>query len=251
MNDLGGKTALVTGGASGIGYATVELFARRGAKVALNYLPADPRGTQAVARLRAEDLDVIAAPGDVGKPGAAEAMVRDAIEKLGRLDFLANNAGTPATNEPIAPPDLDRLSEELWSKILSTNLLGPFRCTHAAADALRAAGGAVCNTASVAGLNMPGSSMAYGASKAALISLTKNLARALAPQARVNAVAPRHVDTEWTRAWPAERKAAAIERTLLRRHCTAKDIAGAIVFLCADNSMITAQTLVVDGGYSL
>ncbi len=65
------------------------------------------------------------------------------------------------------------------------------------------------------------------------------------------AVAPGHVDTEWTRAWPAERKAAAIERTLLRRHCTAADIAGAIVFLCADNSMITAQTLVVDGGYSL
>jgi 3-oxoacyl-[acyl-carrier protein] reductase len=98
---------------------------------------------------------------------------------------------------------------------------------------------------------MPGSSMAYGASKAGLISLTKNLARALAPQARVNAVAPGHVDTEWTGAWPAERKRNAIERTLLKRHCTAADIAGAIVFLCADNSMITAQTLVVDGGYSL
>jgi len=98
---------------------------------------------------------------------------------------------------------------------------------------------------------MAGSSMAYGASKAGLISLTKNLARALAPEARVNAVAPGHVDTEWTQKWPAERKKAAIERTLLKRHCTAADIAGAIVFLCADNSMITAQTLVVDGGYSL
>ncbi len=110
-------------------------------------------------------------------------MVRDAIQKLGRLDYLANNAGTPATVEPIAPADMDRLTEEFWGTILSTNLLGPFRCTHAAAGALRAAGGAVCNTASVAGLNMPGSSMAYGASKAALISLTKNLARALAPEA--------------------------------------------------------------------
>ena len=190
MSDLNGKTALVTGGASGIGYATVELFARRGAKVALNHLPDDARGAQAVARLRADGLDVIAAPGDVSKPGTAEAMVRDAIEKLRRLDYLANNAGTPATNEPIAPADLDRVTEEFWGKILSTNLLGPFRCTHAAADALRASQGAVCNTASVAGLNMPGSSMAYGASKAALISLTKNLARALAPQARVNAVAP-------------------------------------------------------------
>jgi 3-oxoacyl-[acyl-carrier protein] reductase len=251
MGDLSGKTALVTGGASGIGLATVQAFAQRGARVALNHLPQDARGPKTIAQLRAAGLDVIAAPGDVSKPGEAETMVREAIQKLGRLDYLANNAGTPATAEPIAPPDLDRLTEEFWTAILSTNLLGPFRCTHAAADALRAAQGAVCNTASVAGLNMPGSSMAYGASKAALISLTKNLARALAPQARVNAVAPGHVDTEWTRTWPAERKAAAIERTLLRRHCTAQDIAGAIVFLCADNSMITAQTLVVDGGYSL
>ncbi len=251
MGDLGGKTALVTGGASGIGFATVELFARRGAKVALNHLPDDARGAGAVERLRAQGFDVIAAPGDVSKAGAAERMVGEAIAALGRLDFLVNNAGTPATIEPIAPADLDRLTEEFWNAILSTNLLGPFRCTHAAADALRAARGAVCNTASVAGLNMAGSSMAYGASKAGLISLTKNLARALAPEARVNAVAPGHVDTEWTQKWPAERKKAAIERTLLKRHCSAADIAGAIVFLCADNSMITAQTLVVDGGYSL
>ena len=91
----------------------------------------------------------------------------------------------------------------------------------------------------------------YFASKAALISLTKNLARALAPEARVNAVAPGFVDTEWTRAWPAARKQASIERTLLKRACTPDDIAAAIVFLCADTGMVTAQTLVVDGGYSL
>jgi 3-oxoacyl-[acyl-carrier protein] reductase len=178
-------------------------------------------------------------------------MVGDAIEMLGRLDFLANNAGTSATVEPIAPAELDRLTDEFWATILATNLLGPFRCTRAAAPALKAARGAVCNTASVAGRNMPGSSMAYGASKAALINLTKNLARALAPEARVNAVAPGFVDTEWTRAWPAERKQASIDRTLLKRACTPADIATAIVFLCADTGMVTAQTLVVDGGYSL
>jgi 3-oxoacyl-[acyl-carrier protein] reductase len=251
MVDLAGKTALITGAASGIGLATAELFAKRGAKVALNYLPDDPRGPAAVERLRAQGLAVIGASGDVAKAGAAEAMVRDAIEALGRLDFLANNAGTPATAEPIPPSELDRLTEEFWATILATNLLGPFRCTHAAAPALKAAGGAVCNTASVAGRNMPGSSMAYGASKAGLINLTQNLARALAPQARVNAVAPGFVDTDWTRKWPTARKQASIERTLLKRACTPADIAGAIVFLCADTSMITAQTLVVDGGYSL
>jgi len=93
--------------------------------------------------------------------------------------------------------------------------------------------------------------MAYGASKAALINLTKNLARALAPEARVNAVAPGFVDTDWTRTWPASRRQASVERTLLKRPCTPADIATAIVFLCADATMVTAQTLVVDGGYSL
>src|SRR5262249_22481003 len=155
----------------------------------------DPRGPAAVARLRDQGFGVMAAPGDVSQPGAAETMVNDAIASLGRLDFLVNNAGTSATIEPIPPSDLDRLSDEFWATILATNLLGPCRCTRAAAGALKATRGAVCNTASVAGRNMPGSSMAYGASKAGLISLTQNLARALAPEARVNAVAPGFVDT--------------------------------------------------------
>ena len=251
MDSLEGKTALVTGAASGIGLATVELLARRKAKIALNHLPDDARGAAAVERLRAQGHVVISAPGDVSKPGAAETMVQRAIDALGRLDFLVNNAGTSATIEPIAPADLNRLDDEFWATILATNLLGPFRCTRAAAPALKAAHGAVCNTASVAGRNMPGSSMAYGASKAGLINLTRNLARALAPEVRVNAVAPGFVDTDWTRRWPAARKAAAIERALLKRACTPADIAAAIVFLCADAGMVTAQTLVVDGGYSL
>src|SRR5438067_4404706 len=128
MQRLDGKAALVTGAASGIGLATVELFASRGVAVALNHLPEDGRGPAAVERLRGLGCAVISAPGDVSAPAQAENMVRGAIGTLGRLDYLVNNAGTPATVEPITPSELDRLTEEFWSSILSTNLLGAFRC---------------------------------------------------------------------------------------------------------------------------
>jgi 3-oxoacyl-[acyl-carrier protein] reductase len=245
--DLTGKAALVTGGASGIGLATAEFFARAGATVAINHLPEDPRGEQEVKRLQAAGQHVVSAPGNVGKAGEAERMVAAAIERLGRLDYLVNNAGTPATTKPIDFADLGAMTEEFWGTILSTNLIGPFRCARAAASALKAAKGAVCNTASVAGLGIVGSSMAYGASKAGLINLTKSLARALAPEARVNAVAP-GFDSPWTRAWPEERKADYASKAMLGRVCKPEDIAEVIFFLCAGAALVTGQTIVVDGG---
>ncbi len=249
--DLTGKTALVTGGASGIGLATVEAFARCGATVALNHLPDDARGMQQIERLKAEGHRIVAAPGNVAKPGEAETMVTRAIDALGRLDFLVNNAGTPATPAPIPFSELDRLTEDFWQTILNTNLIGPFRCTHAAVGALRQAKGAICSTASIAGVQGSGSSIPYAASKAGVINLTRSLARTLAPDIRVNAVAPGFVDSPWNKDWPAERKAESVQRTPLKRACRPQDIAEAVFFLCAGGAMITGQTLIVDGGLTL
>src|SRR5258708_13066031 len=115
--DLSGKTALVTGGAAGIGLATVEAFARCGATVALNHLVDDARGMQQVERLKGLGHKVISAPGNVSKPGEAEAMASRAIDALGRLDFLVNNPGTPATPAPIPFPELHPLPPDFCHTI--------------------------------------------------------------------------------------------------------------------------------------
>lgn len=249
--DLNGKRILVTGAASGIGLATAGLFARAGARVALNHLADDARGPAEVARLRAAGLDVIAAPGSVGLPGEAEAMVHGAVEALGGLDGLVNNAGTPGTPMPIPPSDLESMTEEFWQTLLGVNLIGPFRCAHAAARALRASGGAVVNVSSIAGLGKQGSSIAYAASKTGLVSLTQSLARALAPQVRVNAVAPGNTVTPWTEDWPEERKAAMREAAVLKRRVEPDEVAEAILFLIAGASAVTGHVLVVDAGMTL
>jgi 3-oxoacyl-[acyl-carrier protein] reductase len=249
--DLAGKTALVTGAASGIGLATATMLGRFGATVALNFLADDPRGPEAVERLRAEGFSVIAAPGNVAVAGDCEAMVSAAIEKLGGLHLLVNNAGTPGVRKTVPPAELDRITEALWDAVIETNLLGVFRCSKTAAPALKAARGAIVSVASIAGVNRAGSSLAYGATKAGVINLTQNLARGLGPEVRVNAVAPGAVDSTWQIEWTEAQRESSISQAAMKRRCTPEDIAEVIVFLGCGAGMVTGQTLIVDGGLTL
>lgn len=246
--DLSGKRTLITGAASGIGLATAEAFARNGARVAMNDLPSSPNLDKEVARLKGEGLDVLAAPGNVGDPQDCRRMVSKAIDALGGLDHLINNAGTPATKSPVPPSDLDAIDEEFWDKILTVNLIGPYRCCQSAAAALRESRGAIVNTCSIAGIVGVGSSTAYATSKAGLINMTRGLAKALAPHVRVNAIAPGVVDSPWECQWPDEEQPTRVGRVPLQRKGLPVDYAEGILFLAGAGAYITGHTLVIDGG---
>lgn len=244
--NLENKTALITGAASGIGFATAELLASCGCKVALNDLPGNERLTQSVNTLLNNGYEVIPAPGDIGNEASASAMVAQAVKDLNGLDFLINNAGTPGTRSPIAPNDLDTPDAAFWTRLLSVNLLGPWCCTKAAIPSLRERKGAIVNTASTAGIIGNGSSSTYSATKAALISLTKEHARAFGPDVRVNAIAPGIVESDWECRF--ERTTDMLESIPMKRAGLPEDYAEAILFLCAGARYITGHTLVVDGG---
>jgi 3-oxoacyl-[acyl-carrier protein] reductase len=248
--ELSGRKALVTGAASGIGLGTATALAQAGAKVAINHLPDDARGLEEVEKLRSQGHDVISAPGRVGVPKETEKMVETAIAALGGLDLLVNNAGTPGTKTSIPIERLDMVTDEMWDSILSTNLVGVFRCARAAAPALKASRGSIVNTASIAALGLAGSSMAYSASKAGVHNLTRNLARALAPEVRVNAIAPGAVESPWLD-WSEQQLKWQVEKSLLKKIGKPSDYADVILFLAFGTDIVTGDMIVVDAGLTL
>ena len=246
--DLTDKRVLVTGGASGIGLATVNAFARCGATVAINDLPGD-KLDKTIEECRSQGYRVIAAIGDIGSQEHAERMVRSAIQDLQGLDYLINNAATPATSSPIAESDFERQDEAFWNKLLHVNLLGPFRCTKAAASALRQSNGAIVNTASASAFGGGGSSSPYCATKAALVALTREWSRALAPNVRVNAIAPSLVESDWMCRFEGTDFDIAADIPL-RRQGLPSEYADLILFLAVGATYMTGQTVVADGGAS-
>jgi 3-oxoacyl-[acyl-carrier protein] reductase len=247
--DLKDKKILVTGGASGIGLGTVEAFLRCGASVAINDLPGNKLDDQ-VSRLSADGHSVISAAGNIGDAEDAARMVSGAISSLNGLDYLINNAGTPGTSTPIPSDDFESQTEAFWDLLISVNLLGPFRCTRAAAETHMASKGAIVNTASISAYGGGGSSSPYCATKAALVNLTREWARALAPDVRVNAIAPGMVDSDWMCRFE-DGHLDWTDKIPLQRAGSPEDYAEVILFLAAGADYVNGQTLTVDGGLTI
>ena len=243
--DLKGKVAIVTGGGTGMGKAISTLLAANGASVAVNYSRSEADAVATAEELTKAGVEALPIQADVSSAADVAAMVEQTERQLGRVDLLVNNAGYTAF---VPMRDIDGLSEDEWDRIMDVNVKGIWLCTKAAAPAMRrAGGGAVVNVASIAGLKVTGSSMAYAVSKAAAIHLTKCLALALSPEIRVNAVAPGLVVTRWWGHASEEQLNTMRNNMPLKRSVSPEEIATTTLELLKNDS-ITGQTIALDAG---
>ncbi|MCP5433696.1 MAG: glucose 1-dehydrogenase [Alphaproteobacteria bacterium] len=255
LKDLAGKTAIVTGSSSGLGAAVVAKLARRGADVVVNYLKSEREAKEVAAACEALGAAVLVAQGNVAEDADCRRLAAETLERFGRIDILVNNAGT---TKFVDHADLEGLSADDFRQIYSVNVIGAFQMLRACSKAMKAQGyGAVVNISSVAGVAGIGSSVAYAASKGALNTMTLSLARALAPEIRVNAVCPGYIATPWfekrlgTDGFAAMNKRAA-DASPLKQTGTADLVSDAVVFLCTEGARhITGETLLSDAGIHL
>jgi 3-oxoacyl-[acyl-carrier protein] reductase len=239
------RIAVVTGGGTGIGRAISHLFAREGATVVVNYSQSQAEAEEVARDICANGGNAAAYRADVRREADVKGMIAEVERRWGRLDVLMNNAGW-STRVP--HHQLDALTDEIWDRTFDVNLRGLFYCVRAAVPLMRKQKGAsIVNLVSSAAFHAAGSSMAYAAAKAGALSLTKSLARVLAPDIRVNAVCPGLVRTRFA-GWPEEAFEHGAKVTPLGRLATVEEVAQAALFLAADATAMTGEALLVDGG---
>ena len=245
--DLKGAVALVTGGNGGLGQRICHALAEEGAHIAVMYAKSRDQAQTVAGELKSRyQVNAHAFGCDITDSPAVDRLVGEVTKTFGRLDILINDA---AYNHSIPFTDLDSLTEDVWSKIMAVNLMGPMRLTKAVAPVMKAQGrGRIVNISSVAGLSPTGSSIAYAVSKAELIHLTRCMAVALAPETLVNCVAPGLLEgtraTANLRPEQVERSAAS---SLLKKAADKDDCADMVVTMCRTETM-TGQTIVIDAG---
>jgi len=242
------RVALVTGSATGIGRAVALRLARQGFAVAVNYSRSAQEAEETLHEVEKCGVPALLIRANVGHDDEVRQMVAQIVQAWDRVDVLVNNAGTTRF---IDHRQLDALTDEIWDEILGVNLKGAFYCCRAVIPhMLRHGGGSIVNISSVAGIVGIGSSIPYAASKGALNTMTKSLARAFAPQIRVNAVAPGPVLTRWL-ADHMDHIERQMALTPMQRAATPEDVADVVCFLATGTHYVTGQIVVVDGGRTM
>ena len=246
-DEFRGKTAIVTGGGTGIGRAISVALAKRGAAVAVIYSQSEQEALETRESITRSGGRAIALKADVADDSAVQVMTRAVADAFDGIDYLINNAGI---TRQLRFDDLDAISDDIWDSLVAVNVKGTFHCCRSAAPYLRKRpGSAIVNIGSIAGETGYGSSLPYAVSKSAVHGLTKALARALAPAIRVNCVAPGAVATRW---WAGnEEKMRMLAGSLaLQRVSTPEDIAETALMLLKAESM-TGQVIKVENGQTL
>lgn len=242
---LSGKVAIVTGSATGIGAATAIAFAHEGADVVVNYSRSRDEAEATVAACAATGVRTLLVQADCGVEAEIRSMVDQVVAAFGGIDILVNNAGRTRF---VPLPDIDDLTDADWDGILQLNVKGMFYAARACVPSMRARGGGlVVNVASIAGFTGGGSSIPYAVSKGAAITLTKSLAKALAPDIRVNAVAPGIVTTRWV-AGREDHVVRYGKDAPMGRAAAPDDVAGVIVAYATHGTFLTGDVTIVDGG---
>lgn len=255
INSMKGRRAIVTGGGTGLGAATATGLARRGVNVCINYNSSADAANEVVAECQKLGVEAFAVKANVGEDVDCRALVDAATKKLGGLDILVNNAGITKFAKHT---DLDALDAEDFLRLYKVNVVSVYQMTRAAQPHLAATGkGSVVNVSSIAGVTGIGSSIAYASTKGALNTMTLSLARALAPNIRVNAVCPGYIGSGWFTKYQGNAVETATaeqvaQSTPLRVASMPEDIAETILFFAGPESRhVTGEFIIVDAGMHL
>lgn len=250
MSEETKRVALITGAGSGVGRACAVRFAELGFNIVVNYLSVVDEAKKTQALVEAAGGEALLVQCDVSDNAKVVDMIDQIRERFGRVDVIVNSAGTTYF---VPPTDLDNMCEEKWDRIMAVNTKGPFFVIRAAMSLLQQAeGAAVVNISSVSALSGLGSSIAYAASKGALNTMTKSLARAYAPNIRINAVCPGPIDTRWLRQGLTEEEIEERVSTMpIPELIQPDDVADTVVYLALESKKSTGQILVLDGGRTM
>ncbi len=243
------KVAIITGASRGIGRAISTLFAKEGAKVAINYYRSEKEALSLAKEIQIQGGEALLVKADVSKSNEVKRMVKKTMEKFGRIDILVNNAGI------LIPVTFLDTTEEIWDKTMEVNIKSAFLCSKEIAPImLNQKKGKIINISSISGLAERAAvrDTAYVVSKTAIIGLTRSLAVNLGPNINVNAICPGLTDTDMANSLGYERVRAGVNESILKRIAKPEDIASAALFLASEDSdIMTGEVLTLAGGKAM